>query len=304
MVFERAACAAAKCFTRQRRLRRVVMLISVAIVLVVGAAPQADATTVWAVGDGANSGSHDDAVAAMIAADRPAGLFYLGDVYESGTAAEYAKYYEPGFGRLKGVTFPVAGNHEWPNRSVGFFPYWRARFGGRDVPDVYSFDIGGWHVVALNTEADFGAGSVGLNTVKADLARRSGNCTIALTHKPRWSALIRPKHGDQPSLDPLWKAMKGKVAFVLSGHDHLYQRLHRDGGIQFVVGTGGKMPDPFVWPFYAGLQEWEASWRGGALRFDLQPGRAGFMYREPGGDVPDRGVIGCARQIRPASARR
>jgi Calcineurin-like phosphoesterase len=245
------------------------------------------AVTVWAVGDGADSGTRDDAVTAMIASRNPDTFLYLGDVYESGTASEFANYYDPGFGRLKSITRPTPGNHEWPNRSSGYDPYWGPGFSN---PHYYGFDLGGWHLVSLNSEEPHGEGSAELAWLRGDLAGRSGNCTIAYWHRPRYSA--GSGHGDGPDMDPVWQALAGHAAIVLAGHDHDYQRLKPiDGITSWVVGTGGhslysvRASDPRL-----------AAWNDsdyGALRLQLSSGRADYAFVTMAGAVLDQGSVGC-----------
>ena len=78
-------------------------------------------------------------------------LFYLGDVYESGTAAEFANNYHPSWGRFKAITSPTPGNHEWDNRAQGYDPYWGALAPQNGGGHYYSYNLAGWHVVSLNS---------------------------------------------------------------------------------------------------------------------------------------------------------
>lgn len=198
----------------------------------------AEAATVWAVGDGGVREKTDDAVAARIEAEGAfKRLLYLGDVYETGTASEFATNYASSFGRFKSRTRPTPGNHEWPNRATGYDPYW----GSLGVPNgrhYYSFDVKRWHFVSLNSEEDIGPGSAQLEWLRDDLRAQSGTCTMAFMHQPRYSA---GEHGDNEALDAAWDALTGRAEALLSGHDHHYQRhKRRNGTAQFVVGTGGR----------------------------------------------------------------
>ena len=80
---------------------------------------------IWAVGDGADGGDRARAVVGRISAGRVDRLLYLGDVYPSGTRSDFARNYATTYGPLAAKTAPTPGNHDWPNRSTGYRPYWR-----------------------------------------------------------------------------------------------------------------------------------------------------------------------------------
>jgi hypothetical protein len=66
----------------------------------------------------------------MVSSHRVDRLLYLGDVYESGTAAEFESNYRPLYGRFDSIAAPTIGNHEWPNVATGYVPYWTAARAG------------------------------------------------------------------------------------------------------------------------------------------------------------------------------
>ena len=109
---------------------------------------------IWAVGDGADGSPESYAVARMIARSDPDRFLYLGDVYPTGTAADFATRYEPTYGRLASITAPTVGNHEAANREVGYDPYWR-KVKGRRLPHHYAFDAGGWRITFLRAQVVF-----------------------------------------------------------------------------------------------------------------------------------------------------
>jgi hypothetical protein len=272
-------------------VRRTLVLLGLAGGLAcIAAAPASGATTVWAVGDGANSGTGDDAVAGLIASSHPGHFLYLGDVYERGTAAEYAANYAPSYGRLKAITSPTPGNHEWENRAQGYDAYWGPGVRQANGGHWYSFDLPGWHVVSLNSEEPMGEGSAQLSWLRADLARYPGTCTIAFEHRPRYSA---GPQWNTTGLEYAWRALSGHAVALLSGHAHNYQRHLPDRGlVQFVLGTGGAQDignaDDFD-PRLAAV--WDRGW--GALRLRLGLGSARFAFVDTEGDVLDKGVIPC-----------
>ena len=245
------------------------------------------AAVVWAVGDGAGANNNDLLVSSMIEANGLDNLLYLGDVYETGTAAEFTSHYEPSYGRFKSITYPTPGNHEWGNRDTGYFPYWNSRIGGAPY---YAVTIGGWRILSLNSENDYGAGGSQVAWLRSELAANPGTCNIALVHRPRFSA---GSHGDQTRIDPLWQELKGRATIMLSGHDHNYQRINRgEGTTHFVVGSGGRSLYTFSNFAYTGLRAYDMT-NYGALRLELTPGLARHELRTAANAVLDQGTIGC-----------
>jgi hypothetical protein len=190
-------------------------------------------------------------VSSMVLARRPAALLALGDTqYADGTLDAFRTTYAPTYGRLLDVTYPVPGNHEYQTpRAAGYYAYFGLRAGSPDR-GYYSFDLGGWHLVALNSncgEVSCAAGSAQERWLRADLAAHPAVCTLAFWHHPRWS---HGDHGDNPRVAPLVRALyDGKADVMLAGHDHDYERyaLRAPDGTpdprglrQFVVGTGGR----------------------------------------------------------------
>jgi 3',5'-cyclic AMP phosphodiesterase CpdA len=109
------------------------------------------AASVWAVGDGADGGPQGRALAERIARAKPDRFLYLGDVYQNGTANEFARHYATTYGRLASITAPTPGNHDWPLHGEGYDDYWHRAL-ERAVPPFYKFSIGGWEILSLNSE--------------------------------------------------------------------------------------------------------------------------------------------------------
>jgi hypothetical protein len=245
-------------------------------------------TTVWAVGDGAAGGPDAARVARLITRSKPDRVLYLGDVYEHGTAGEFARNYAPVFGRFAERTAPTPGNHDWPSHKVGYDSYWQQEL-GRDVQHFYSFRAGGWQIISLNSEMDHDPGSPQLAWLRSTV-KAKGTCRLAFWHRPRYSAGDR--HGDQDDVQPFWDAMRGRVAIVVNGHEHDMQRFRPRGGVtEFVSGAGGKglytvdqnHPDLA----YSNDQEF------GALRLELAPGLARYAFVSVDGLTLDSGKVRC-----------
>jgi hypothetical protein len=205
-------------------------------------------------GDVSNcSRSEDEATARLL--DGIAGtVFTLGDdAYPDGTLAQFNDCYGPTWGRHKSRTKPSVGNHDYHTAgAAGYYTYFGAAASPLDnnctsnCKGYYSYNLGAWHIIALNSEVSMGAGSPQETWLRADLAAHSNVCTLAYWHKPRFSS---GQHGNISSVGPLWQALyEYRADVVLNGHDHTYERFapqnpsgqaDSNGIREFVVGTGG-----------------------------------------------------------------
>jgi hypothetical protein len=218
--------------------------------LVLELAPPA---TLIAAGDIADCASTGDEQTAALLDQLPGTVAALGDLaYDKGTAADFTNCYAPSWGRAYNRTRPTPGNHEYETAgAAGYFAYWGA-IAGDPAKGYYSYDLGTWHVISLNSNCDFiggcGAGSPEETWVRADLAAHPVRCTLAYWHHPRFSGGVVGGHA---MMLPIWQALYEKNAdVVLTAHAHNYQRFApmtaagtRDAkrGIrEFIVGTGGK----------------------------------------------------------------
>ena len=171
---------------------------------------------------------------------RPRAVLALGDIqYVHGTPSKYAASYAPTWGRFKNITHPVLGNHEGGEGGTNsqYFAYFGAQ-AGSPRKGYYSFNIGQWHVVALNSNCgpysfngstkDCVAGSAQERWLKADLASHRVACTIAFFHVPRFTSgrLHRSDAASDHALTALWTDLYAAgVDVVLNGHTHSYERF-------------------------------------------------------------------------------
>ena len=195
--------------------------------------------------------------ATLVEQQQPAAVLVLGDgQYPMGSLEDYQRIYEPTWGRFKALTWPVPGNHEYKSGAVGYFAYFGAR-AGDPARGYYSFDLGDWHLVALNTNHD--CENVGCDEdseqvkwLAADLAATPKKCVLAYWHHPRFNS---GAHGNFTRARPFWKLLEQHhVELVLNGHEHFYERLGpvnqegvkaEAGIVQLTVGTGGIGFSPF-----------------------------------------------------------
>jgi hypothetical protein len=177
-------------------------------------------------------------------------VFTTGDnVYENGSASEYNNCYHPSWGRHRWRTTPSAGNHEYATAgAAGYFGYFGAAAGNPST-GYYSYNLGDWHIIVLNSNIARGAGSAQEQWLRADLAANPAQCTLAIWHHPRFSS--GAAHGSDTSVAALWNALyQAGAEIVLNGHEHTYERFGPqtpaaaadpvNGIRQFIVGTGGK----------------------------------------------------------------
>jgi acid phosphatase type 7 len=201
--------------------------------------------TLIAAGDIASCRSSGDERTAALVARIPGTVAVLGDaVYESGTAQEFRDCYS--WGRFRGRTRAALGNHEYGSRNAAAaIAYFRLPRSG-----YYSYDLGDWHVVVLNSNCRPAGGcergSPQQRWLAADLAAHPAFCTVAYMHHPRFSSGL---HGPDITLGALWATLsRGGVDIVLAGHDHHYERFAPFEGIRaFVVGSGGRSHYPVLW---------------------------------------------------------
>ena len=233
-------------------------------------------------------------------------VFTAGDnVYTRGTYAEYKECYDPTWGRHKARTKPAPGNHGYRTEGAsGYFNYFGAA-AGDPSKGYYSYDLGEWHVVVLNSMCEEVGGcedsSPQIGWLRQDLASNQRACTLAIWHHPLFSS--GGEHGSDPKMKAAWDALYAANAeLVLNGHDHDYERFAPQSpsadpeptkGIrEFVVGTGGGSLD--------GLGTRKANSEVfnddtyGVLKLTLHPGSYDWEFvPEAGKSFTDSGTTNC-----------
>ena len=181
-------------------------------------------------------------------------VFTLGDnAYDSGSLGEYTACYDPTWGRHRARTRPAAGNHEYLTAGAqGYFTYFGTA-AGDPSRGYYGYDVGTWHVVALNSNCEeiggCGAASPQETWLRADLAAHPTKCALAYWHHPLFSSGL--VHGGDAMMKEIWSTLQEfGVDVALAGHEHNYERFapqdaqgraDATAGIrEFVVGTGGR----------------------------------------------------------------
>ena len=201
-------------------------------------------------GDISDCGNDNDEATAKLLDVIPGTVFTLGDnVYSSGTDTQYAQCFDPTWGRHKARTKPSPGNHDYnTSGATGYYNYWGALAGpaGRGY---YSFDLGDWHIISLNSEVSMSGGGAEETWLRADLQANTKQCILAYWHKPRFSS--GTNHGSLSSAQPLWQALYDfHATLILNGHEHNYERFApqtptgaadpTNGIREIISGTGGE----------------------------------------------------------------
>ncbi len=192
----------------------------------------------------------------IVARMHPAAFLPLGDEVDVGAYTNFLNYYDPLWGAFRLISHPEIGNHE--GTGTGYYDYWNG-VGVQTGPagtrgnGWYSFDLGSWHIVGLNSNCvpdsfhvDCQPGSEEIAWLNADLNAHPSLCTLAFMHHPYYTSGLR----QYPELKTIFQTLYDhRVDLYFSGHIHYYQRFYpqdaasnRDdanGVTEFVVGTGG-----------------------------------------------------------------
>jgi hypothetical protein len=244
----------------------------------------------------------------LLLAGKFAAVLALGDnQYPCGAYSDFLAGFEPSWGRVKQLIHPVMGNHDFlcdgSNTGPGYFQYFGAAAGTVNQ-GYYSFDIGSWHLIALNSEchAVGGCGSTSPQGqwLAADLAAHTNTCTLAYWHYPRFASGLE---GNQADIGPFWDALYAAgVDVILNAHEHHYERFAPQtpagqvdaarGIREFIVGTGGRMLHGFT--FNGANSEIRLNQSWGILQLTLRPSSYAWQFVPVAAGAPaDAGSAAC-----------
>lgn len=308
---------------RSRRLNRPVILgavlgltMSAGSTPVVLAASHHDAPVIVAVGDLAcqslpkgkgTATCQSQAIADLITQIAPDRFLALGDLqYSNAKLVEFLRVWARQFGHLSGIISPAPGNHEYGTPDAqGYFDYFASVGVEAGAPlGYYSFDLGEWHIVSLNSDIcgddpGCGPGSPQYEWLREDLRNNDAACSLAYMHHPRydwrpWQKWIvddgKTLYGgtETEAYVELWELMdRQDVDVVLAAHNHIYQRwaaqdahanADADGIVQFTVGTGGRSLYPFGRPERPEQLVATQNKAYGALQMTLHPDSYDFAF--------------------------
>lgn len=255
-----------------------------------------------------------EATAKLLEAN-PGTVMALGDLaYPDGTMENFTCY-EKTWGRVKSRTRPAVGNHEFHSTGATFYFEYFGPVAGDPKNGFYSYDLGAWHIIVLNSECkEVGGcdrGSREEKWLRDDLTSHPASCTLAYFHKPLFSS--GAAHGNDPEIRPFFQALYDAHAdIVVAGHDHDYERFALQSptgaadpklGIrEFVAGTGGKSHRPFAEP--RPNSEVRDDTAFGVLKFVLHPTGYDWVFiPEAGKTFTDSGSDQCHGSITQPKAR-
>jgi len=212
-------------------------------------------------GAGSSGACRETATSDLLVNNPPTAVLPLGDEqYDCGSGAAFQQSYDPSWGRVRSISHPIPGNHEYeqptsgtgcpgPGDASGYFGYFGGA-AGTAGQGYYSYDIGAWHLIALNSECGHVgacyAGSPEEVWLRNDLLNHPATCTLAYCHEPKFSSGSTTR----TAFRAFWNDLNNAGAdLILNAHDHFYERfapqdpsgVATPNGIrEFILGTGGR----------------------------------------------------------------
>ncbi len=235
------------------------------------------------------------ATAKLAAKIKPKRVIAVGDLqYEKGGLAHFRDSYDASWGKLKRITRPVPGNHEYNTPgATGYYRYF-----GLSAPGYRAIKVGTWRIYLLNSNCSEIDCADQRAWLRKEMDAHPVACSAIVTHHPRYSS---GAHGSTAGLTRFWRIAQRRGADVaFAGHDHDYERfaaMNADGQMRksglrsFVVGTGGKSLYK-KWSAAKGSQFFRAD-KFGVLVMTLGDGSYSWRFRALGGAVRDRGSARC-----------
>jgi hypothetical protein len=245
---------------------------------------------------------NDDATAALVDRFPEADVFTAGDnSQDSGGWDQYVNCFETSWGRFKNRLHPSPGNHDYYTDSgQAYFSYF-GESAGDQGEGYYSYNLGEWHIVSLNSncpDGDCGRESAQVKWLNSDLAASGARCTLIYWHHPRWSSGL---HGSSDVVAEFWNAAVAYGAeVVVNGHDHQYERFapmdqegnwNPEGVREFIVGTGGA--DLREFGIIVANSEVQNNLTHGIIKFTLNSGSYEWEFLPTSGDFRDAGSGEC-----------
>jgi acid phosphatase type 7 len=265
-------------------------------------------------GNGSSGSCRQRYTADLINSINPAAVLPLGDnQYYCGGLSAFQQSYNLSWGGFLPITHPSVGNHEYLTSggtdcnagnagANGYFTYFGAAAGQRGQ-GYYSYDIGTWHLIALNSNCGNAGGCSATSPqgrwLADDLTTHRNLCTLAYWHIPLYSSGGRASGNSRP----FWQLLYDNNAdLILSAHDHTYERFAPQtpagavddvrGIREFIVGTGGANHTSFV--NTAANSEVRNANTFGVLKLTLHPTSYDWQFvPEAGQTFADSGTIAC-----------
>lgn len=248
---------------------------------------------------------------------KPDNVLLLGDLqYDKGQTEYFKTVFTPLWQSLKPVSYAAPGNHEYYTKDAqGYFDYWNgdtqtSNQAGARGKGYYSFNIGKWHIISLNSNCEYVGGcekgSAQANWLDRDLQNNKALCTLAFWHHPVFtSGKYRDNTESRGRGEYFWQLLMAHNAeVVLNGHDHIYERfepqtstgvLDQKGVREFVVGTGGKSQYSFAKSGFIANHAFGYDDRLGFLELTFDNFSYSWQFIDISGSVSDSGSAHCHR---------
>ena len=255
-------------------------------------------------GNGTKNACHEKATADLIGSLNPNAVLPLGDTqYTAATLSQYSKSYNPTWGVFKNITFPIPGNHEYLTKNAADYYTYFGAAAHDPKKGYYSYNIGAWHLIAMNAECGniggCGSGSLEETWLKNDLAANTKPCILAYWHEPRFSSASA---GNTGRVKVFWQDLyQAHADLVLNGHAHVYERFDLQSPSQkadakgireIVVGTGGDSHGS--WSKIQPNSQARDNTAFGVLKLTLHSSSYSWQFvAEPGKNFTDSGTQAC-----------
>ncbi|WP_420632043.1 metallophosphoesterase family protein [Candidatus Leptofilum sp.] len=208
-------------------------------------------TTFAVIGDYGDAGQPEADVANLIHSWNVDYVLTTGDNnYPDGEAStideNIGQYYQQhignyggsyGTGSVENRFFPTPGNHDWNTGTLQpYLDYFTLPGNER----YYDIELGPVHLFALDSDPHEPDGrtatSIQATWLQTQLNASAAPWKLVTLHHPPYSS--SSVHGSM--LDLQWPFAAWGATAVLAGHDHTYERIHKDGILYFVNGLGGR----------------------------------------------------------------
>jgi tartrate-resistant acid phosphatase type 5 len=192
----------------------------------------------------------------------------IGQYYHSFIAPYTGRY---GAGAVSNRFFPILGNEDWAaSGAQPYFDYFALPGNER----YYDFVAGPVHFFALDSDPHepdgITADSAQGNWLHDRLQPAGEPWKIVYFHHPPFSSGV---NGSTTALH--WPFEQWGASAVLSGHDHDYERVMRDGFPYFVNGLGGRSTSGFLEPVQGSVVRYQDDY--GAML--VQAGELTISYK-------------------------
>ena len=289
-------------------------ILAICIALAFGPlAARADHVIIGCIGDYGSGTTNEENVARLVKSWRPDFIITLGDnnypagaehtidrnigQFYHGFIHPYAGFY--GAGAATNRFFPCLGNHDYlTNNARPYFDYFALPGNER----YYTCTQGPVQLFCLNMcqqEPDgVTADSVQARWLRQELAASSAPWRLVYFHQSPYSSGAVHGSWTHECDFARWPFREWGASAVLSGHDHLYERITVNGLTYFVNGLGGESWDHLRFPRVRGSQRFHTA-DYGAMRIDATETNLVFRFVNWQGKLLDTHVM----KGRPAPAR-